>query len=105
MIKKERKIYGLLPPKIAETVTQFLNEGGTHKPIFNMDTIQNTLSDCIHNDGSRLVRFEIFRATNKLSTSIQDLFHKPYWHITCNLNLSSLTMGVMTSSNVHSKTV
>jgi hypothetical protein len=50
--------------------------------------------------------FEIVQATNKSVPSIQDLFHNTWLfgrHVTCNLNLLSLTMGVLTNSNVSSK--
>jgi hypothetical protein len=53
--EKERKKYGLLPPKIAEFNTEslvyaFCGPGGS---IYNKDTNQNTLSACTHNDRSR----------------------------------------------------
>jgi hypothetical protein len=45
--------------------------------------------------------FEIVKATNKSAASIHDLFHNtPGWHVTCNFNLLSLTMGE--NSNVSS---
>jgi hypothetical protein len=55
MTKKERKKYGLLPPKIAESYTQSLGHGicGSGGSIYNKETSQNTLSDCTHNDRSR----------------------------------------------------
>jgi hypothetical protein len=46
--------------------------------------------------------FEVFKATNKSTTSIQYLFHNTWLaqNITCNLNVLSLKMGVI--SNVSS---
>jgi hypothetical protein len=54
MKKKERKKYGLLPPKIAESDTMSLGNGlcGSGGSIYNKDTSQNALSACNHNDGS-----------------------------------------------------
>jgi hypothetical protein len=45
MKKKERKKYGLLPPKIAESDTASLGYGlcGSGGSIYNKDTSQNTL--------------------------------------------------------------
>jgi hypothetical protein len=46
MTKKERKKYGLLPPKIAESDTVSFGNGLCRSggSIYNKDTIQNTLS-------------------------------------------------------------
>jgi hypothetical protein len=48
MTKKERKKYGLLPPKISESDTVSLGHGlcgsGGITSIYNNDTSQNTLS-------------------------------------------------------------
>jgi hypothetical protein len=85
MTKKERKKYGLLPPKIAESDTVSLGHGlcGSGGSIYNKDTSQNTLSfsllvltmiDPVINTSW----FEIFEATNKSETSIQDLFHNTW---------------------------
>jgi hypothetical protein len=54
MTKKERKKYGLLPPKIAESDIVSLVHGlcGSGGTIYNKDTSQNTLSACNHNDRS-----------------------------------------------------
>jgi hypothetical protein len=50
----ERKKYGLLPPKIAESDTVFLVHGlcGSGGSIYNKDTSQNTLSTYTHSDRS-----------------------------------------------------
>jgi hypothetical protein len=50
MTKKERKKYGLLPPKTAESDNVSLGHGmcgsgGSH-PFYKKNTIQNTLSAC-----------------------------------------------------------
>jgi hypothetical protein len=85
MTKKERKKYGLLPPKIAESDTVSLGHGlcGSGGSIYNKDTSQNTLSfsllaltmiDPVINTSW----FEIFEATNKSATFIQDLFHNTW---------------------------
>jgi hypothetical protein len=54
MTKKERKKYGLLPPKIAESDTLSLGYGlcGSGGSIYNKTAIQNTLSVCTQNDRS-----------------------------------------------------
>jgi hypothetical protein len=46
--------------------------------------------------------FEIVEATNKSATSIQDCFITPDWHVTRDLNLLSLKMGLKANSNVSS---
>jgi hypothetical protein len=43
--------------------------------------------------------FEIVEATNKSATFIPELFISPGWHVTRNLNLLSLTIGVWANSN------
>jgi hypothetical protein len=55
MTKKERKKYGLLPPKIEESDTVSLVHDlcGSGGSIYNKDTSQNTLSARTHNDRSR----------------------------------------------------
>jgi hypothetical protein len=81
MKKKERKKYGLLSLKIAESDTISLGHGlcGSGGYIYNKDTSQITLStfllaltmiDPEINTGW----FEIVEVTNKSETSIQDLF-------------------------------
>jgi hypothetical protein len=79
MTKKERKKYGLLPPKIAESHTVSLGHGmcGSGGFIYNKDTSQNTLHSLL---ALTMIDpatgwFEIVEATNKSATSIQDLFH------------------------------
>jgi hypothetical protein len=75
----------MLPPKIAEYDTVSLGHGlcGSGEYIYNKDTSQNTLSttmlaltmiDPEINTGW----FEIIKATNKSTTSIQDLFHNTW---------------------------
>jgi hypothetical protein len=73
MTKKERKKYGLLPPKIAEsdTVSLGLDLCGSGGSIYNKETIQNTLQtapgsyefvfgrDMIHNIAYRENRDQI----------------------------------------------
>jgi hypothetical protein len=82
MRKKERKKYGLLPPKIAESDTQSLGyglcESGGSTP-FTIRTPAKTHS--LHTltmiDRAR-GWFEIVKATNKSATSIQDSFHNTW---------------------------
>jgi hypothetical protein len=81
MTKKERKKYGLLPPKIAESDIVSLGHGlcgsgGTapftiRKPAKTNSLLAPTMIDPAINTGW----FEIVKATNKSATSIQDLFH------------------------------
>jgi hypothetical protein len=54
MTKKERKKYGLLPPKIAESDIASLGHDlcGSGWSIDNKYKSQNTLSACTHNDRS-----------------------------------------------------
>jgi hypothetical protein len=62
-------------------------------------------ADCTHNDKSRnkiTSWFEIVKATNKAAISIQDLFHYIWLARYPNLNLLSLTMGVLSNSNLSS---
>jgi hypothetical protein len=77
----ERKKYGLLPSKMAESDALSLVHGlcGSGGSIYNKDTSQNTLYFTLLaltmivpavNTGW----FEIVEATNKSATSIQDLF-------------------------------
>jgi hypothetical protein len=55
MTKKKRRIYGLLPPKIAEYDIVSLDHGlcVSGGSIYNKDTSQNTLYAYTHNDRSR----------------------------------------------------
>jgi hypothetical protein len=64
MTKKERKKYGLLPTKIAESDTISVGHGlcGSGGSIYNKNTSQTTLSAFTHND-----RYSQW--------SIQDLLH------------------------------
>jgi hypothetical protein len=81
MTKIERKKYGLLPPKIAESDTLSLvhgmcGSGGSHP--FTIRTLSKkqsllalTMIDPIINTGW----FKIVKAINKSAISIQDLLH------------------------------
>jgi type II secretory ATPase GspE/PulE/Tfp pilus assembly ATPase PilB-like protein len=55
-MENNRKKYGLLPHKIAESDTLYLVHGmcgsGGTTSIYNKDTSQNTLSACTHHDRS-----------------------------------------------------
>jgi hypothetical protein len=107
MTKKERKKYGLLPPKIAESDTASLGHGlfKCGGFIYNKDTRQNALSACTYNDRSR----KIPKAGSKLS-KLHISQHRPSricfithgWHVTRDLNLLSLTMVKWANSNVSS---
>jgi hypothetical protein len=84
MTKKERKKYGLLPPKIAESDITSLGHGlcgsgGTH--IFKIRTPAKTYSLLVLTMIDPEIStgwFEIVKATNKSTTSIQDLFHNTW---------------------------
>jgi hypothetical protein len=83
MTKKERKKYGLLPPKIAETDAANLGHGlcGSGGSIYNKDTSQNTLSTtmfALTTIDPTTGWFEIVEATNKSTISIQDLIHNTW---------------------------
>jgi hypothetical protein len=83
MTKKERKKYGLLPPKIAESDILSLVHGlcGSGGSIYNKDTSQNTLSSpllALTMIDPATGWFEIVEATNKSAISIQDLFHNTW---------------------------
>jgi hypothetical protein len=80
MTKKERKKYGLLAQKIAESYTQSLDYGLCESGgfIYNKETKQNTLSAylfALTMIDSATGWFEIVKARSKSATSIQDLFH------------------------------
>jgi hypothetical protein len=80
--KKERKKYGLLPPKIAESDTISLCHGfvdlvGPFKvrtPAKSHFLLALTMIDLEINTGW----FKIVEATNNSETSIQDLFHNTW---------------------------
>jgi hypothetical protein len=83
MTKEERKKYGLIPTKIAESdiVAQVHGLCGSGGSIYNKDTSQNTLSVFMFAltmidlaTGS----FEIVEATNKSAISTQYLFHNTW---------------------------
>jgi hypothetical protein len=83
MTKKERKKYGLLLPKIAESDILSLDHGfcGSGGSIYSKDTSQNTLSYpllALTMIDPVTSWFKIFKATNKSATSIQDLFHNTW---------------------------
>jgi hypothetical protein len=92
MTKKERvcKKYGLLPPKIAESVSVSLVYGlcGSGGSIYNKDTSQNTLYSPLFElimiyPASNTGWFKIFEATNTSATSIQDLLHITWLWLAC----------------------
>jgi hypothetical protein len=76
MTKKDRKKYGLLPPKIAESDIGSLGHGlcGSGGSIYNQESSQNTLYTSLL--ALTMIDpvtgwFEIVKATNKSATSIQ----------------------------------
>jgi hypothetical protein len=75
MTKKERKKYGLLPPKIAESdpwvmvCVDLVGPITIRTPAKTHSLLALTMID------PATGWFEIFEATNKSATSIQDLFH------------------------------
>jgi hypothetical protein len=110
MTKKEhaRKKYGLLPPKIEESDTVFLGHGmcGSGRFIYNKGTIQNTNSLCFaytHNDRLSSTSYAGLKMS-KPQISQQHpsriCFITAGWHITCSLNLFSMTIWVWENSNV-----
>jgi hypothetical protein len=78
MTKKERKKYGLLPPKITEYdpwVMVYMDLVGPFRiktPAKTDSLLALTMID------PATSWFEIVKATNKSETSIQDLFHNPW---------------------------
>jgi hypothetical protein len=94
MTKKERKKYGLLPPKIAESdpwVMVCLDLVGP----FTIRTSAKThslLALTMIDPAIITGWFEIVKATNKSATSIQDLFHNTWLARYRDLNLLSLTI-------------
>jgi hypothetical protein len=79
--KKERKKYGLLPPKIAESDTQSLGHGlcGSDGVPFKIRTLAKThslLALTMIDPATGL--FEIVKDTNKASSFNQDLFHNTW---------------------------
>jgi hypothetical protein len=83
MTKKERKKYGLLPPKIVESDTSPLGHGlcASGGSIYNKDIRKNTLSSpllALAMIDPATGWFEIVETTNKSATSIQDLFHNTW---------------------------
>jgi hypothetical protein len=105
--KKERKKYGLLPPKIAESDPQSLGYGmcGSGGSIYNKDTSQNTLSACTHNHrSSNTTQAGLKLSKPQISQQHPSriCFITPGWHVTRDLNLLSLIMGIWANSNVSS---
>jgi hypothetical protein len=108
MTKKERKKYGLLLPKIAESDMLSLGHGlcvsGGYLP-FTIRTPAKSHSLLAlshkHNTGC----FEIVEATNKSATSVSipDLFITPGLHVIRDLNSFSLIIGMKDNSIVSSK--
>jgi hypothetical protein len=112
MTKKEltRKRYGLLPPKLAESDIQYLGHGlcGIGGSIYNKDTSQNTLSACTHNDRSSntsQVGLKLSKPQISQQHPSRICFMIPGLHVTQDLNLLFLTMGLWANSNVSSKNV
>jgi hypothetical protein len=107
MTKKERKKYGLLPLKIAEYdpwIMVCVNLVG----LFIIRTPAKTHSlcfACTHDDrssnqtqaGLKLLKLQISQ-----QHSSRICFMIPGWHVTRDLNLLSLTIGMWVSSNVSS---
>jgi hypothetical protein len=80
MTKKERKKYGLLSPKIAESDPRVMVCVDLVGP-FTMRTPTKThslLALTMIGPAINTGWFEIFKATNKSATSIQDLFHNTW---------------------------
>jgi hypothetical protein len=73
--------------------------------IYNKHTSQNTLSACTQNDRSSnapLVGLKLSMPQVSQQHSSRICFITPGWHVTRDLNLLSLTMGVWVNSNVSS---
>jgi hypothetical protein len=99
MTKKDRKKYGLLPPKIGESEIVSLGYGicGSGGSIYNKNTSQNTHSACTHNDRSRnttKVGLKLSKPQISQQYPSRICFITPGWHINRDLNLLSLTMGM-----------
>jgi hypothetical protein len=82
MTKKERKKYGPLPPKIAESDTQSLvhglcGSGGTSPFTMKKTSKTHSLLTLTMIDPAT-GWFEIVNKTNKSAISIQDLFHNTW---------------------------
>jgi hypothetical protein len=108
MTKLERKKYGLLSPKVAESDTNPLVMVCLELLyLYDEDTSQNTLSACTHNDRSKNIS-QVGLKLLKPQISQQHLlssricFITPVWQVTRDLNLLSLTMGKWTNLNVSS---
>jgi hypothetical protein len=105
--ERERKKYGLLPPKIAESDTVSLGHGLCGSGRTNPFTIRtpaktpkHTLfsSSCTHNDRSSnktLVGLKLSKPQISQQHPSRICFITPGWHVTVtrDLNLLSLTMG------------
>jgi hypothetical protein len=105
MTKKERKKYGLLLPKTAESDTVSLGHGlcVSGGSIYKKDTSQNTLSACTHNhrsSNSSLVGLKLPKPQISQQHLSRIYFITPGWHVILDLNLLCLTMGA--NSNVRS---
>jgi hypothetical protein len=79
MTKKERKKYGLIPSKIAESDKQFLGNGicgsgGTHPFIIRIPAKTHSLLALTMIDPAT-GWFEIVKATNKSATSIGNILY------------------------------
>jgi hypothetical protein len=79
---------------------------GSGGSIYNKDTGQNTLSACTYNHRySNTSQFGLKLSKPHVSQQHPSkiCFITPGWHVTRDLNLLSLTMGVCENSNVNSK--
>jgi hypothetical protein len=80
MTKKNRKKYGLLPPKIAESDSQSLGHGicGSGGPLTIRTPFKTHSLLALTMIDPATGWFEIVKATNKSAASIQDLFHNTW---------------------------
>jgi hypothetical protein len=109
MTKKERKKYGLLSPKIAESGTVSLGHGlcGSGESIYNKDTIKNTLTSYTHNDRSRntsQVGLKLLKPQINQQHPSRIHFITSGWNVTHNFNILSLKMVLSRDVNVNSNT-
>jgi hypothetical protein len=107
MTKKEnnRKKYGLLLPKIAESDPWVHGMCGSGGSIYNNNTSQNTLSPCTHNDRSyntSLAGLKFSKPQISQQHPSRICFITPGCHVTRNLNLLFLTIGMGANSNMSS---
>jgi hypothetical protein len=108
MTKKERKKYGLLPPKIAESDLGSLGHGmceyGGTTP-FTIRTPAKThslLALTMIDPAKTLAGLKLSKPQISQQHPSRICFITPGWYVTRDLNLLSLTMGVWQNSNVSS---